>query len=393
MLLVSHPTNQRTDFSPWGSSMSTDTEPSDSGDEPLKKNDHWGFSRFTRRAAAAVAMVTFVVLGGFVVWQLLSLILVLFLGVLFAIFLRGLTDRVADYTPLTDHWALLVVTAVLVIAFGGTGWLMAAPIGAQAAEIGDKIPEAVQELHNWLEASPLGARTLDELAALDPTEVLSGEILGPLGGAIFGVAGAVTHLAFVLAVGVYLAFDPEVYKRGMVRMVPMNYRERAEEIIDVCSHQLAWWLVGRLMAMLAVAVMITVGLLILGVPLPFFLGLIAGLLSFVPILGPLVSWVPAALIAFLVGPQYVIWTALLYLGAQGIESYFITPMVQQRVVSLPHAMTLIAEIFAGILFGLIGITVATPLAVLLMALINMIYVEDVLGDTTPFTELAEKYHR
>lgn len=363
-----------------------------SDDDSLRKTERWGFSEFTRRAASVIGLVVLVVVMLILGWQLLSLLLVLFLGVLLAIFLRGLTIRVSRFTPLGETSSLFVVTATLIILMGGTGWLMAGPVADQIELVGEKIPQAFAELQQWLEATPLGARLLDELAQIDPAQLLRGGILGPLGGAVFGVAGAVSHLLFVVAVGVYLAFDPDAYKRGTVRLVPLHYRERAEEILDVCAHQLAWWLVGRLLAMLAVAVMITVGLWILGVPLPLFLGLIAGLFSFVPILGPLVSWVPAALIAFLVGPQYVIWTALLYLGAQGVESYFITPMVQHRVVSLPHAMTLIAEVFAAILFGLIGITVATPLAVLLMALINMIYVEDVLGDTTPFTELAEKYH-
>lgn len=372
--------------------MGSERTEANHSDGELQKSEKWGFSTVTRQAASILALVVFVGLILVLTVQLISLLLVLFLGVLFAVFLRGLTNWVVEQTNLRDALALFVVTAVLVIVVGGAGWLLGPPVVDQATEVMDRIPEAVDELQQLMETTAAGRRAIEELAELDPAQLLRGEILGPLGGAIFGVAGAIGHGVFVIAVGVYLAFDPEVYKRGIVRMVPMSYRERAAEILDVCSHQLAWWLIGRLLAMLGVAVLITVGLWILGIPLPIFLGVLAGLFSFVPILGAIVSYIPAALIALLVAPQYVIWVAFVFLGAQAVESYWITPVVQHRFVSLPHAMTLIAEIFAGILFGLIGITIATPLAVLLMALVNMIYVEDVLGDTTPFTELAEKRH-
>lgn len=371
--------------------METDEPHSESGDGELNHRDETGFSPFVGRAASVVAMVVLSVVILLLGWQMITLLLVLFLGVLLAIFLRGLTQQLVRYTAMNDTLALVVIAVILVVIFGGSGWLMAPAISTQATEIADKIPEALDELQYWLEEVPAGQRLMGELAEVELAEIFRGAVLGPLGGALFGVAGAISHAVFVLFVGIYFAYDPRVYKRGMVRMVPMHYRERAEEIIAVSVHQLAWWLIGRLLAMLGVAVMVTIGLWLLGIPLPIFLGLIAGLLSFVPILGPIVSAIPAALVALLVGPEFVLWTILVFIGAQAVESYVITPMVQHRFVSLPHAMTLIAEIFAGILFGVIGITVATPLAVLLMALINMIYVEDVLGDTTPFTDLAAEY--
>ena len=374
-----------------GPVMSAEEKASNSEDGKLETTQEWGFSPFTRRAASVLAMTLFVLAALYLALQLITLLLVLFLGILFAIFLRGLTNHLVDFTGMRDTWALAIVTATIVVASTAAFWLLAPAVGDEAARIGDKIPEALGELQRWLEESRLGRRVVEEVVDLDLGAFLRGELLGPLGGALFGVAGAITHGIFIIGVGIYLAYDPEVYKRGLLRMVPLAYRKRGREILDVCGFQLAWWLIGRLLAMLGVAIMVTVGLWLLGIPVPIFLGLIAGLFSFVPILGPIVSVIPAALLALLVGPEYVLWVILLYLGAQSVESYWITPVVQHRFVSLPHAMTLIAEIFAGILFGIIGITVATPLAVLIMALVNMIYVEDVLGDTTPFTELAARY--
>ncbi len=367
------------------------TSQPDKSSSPRASKGH--FSPFTRRVAVALAMVIFVGVILFLFWQLITLILITFLGILFAVFLRGLTNHVTRLTPLNEHWALFTVATTMVLLFAAGGWLLAPQISDQASLIGEMIPEAIAELQNWAEGTTLGQSVLHELEELDLGEFVGGGFLGQLGGAVFGVAEVISYAVYVLFVGLYLAIDPEVYKRGILRMVPLTHRERAAEIIEVCAHQLAWWLIGRLVAMVAVGVLITVGLWILDIPLAFFLGFLAGLFSFVPILGPIVSFFPAGLVALLVGPEFVIWVALLFLGAQAIESYFITPIVQHRVVSLPHAMTLIAEIFGGILFGLIGITIATPLAVLIIALVNMIYVEDVLGDTTPFTEIAEEQTR
>ncbi len=373
--------------------MGTDEPTSSAEEDPSSTAENGRFSSYTRRVAIAVAMVIFVGIILLLAWQLITLILVLFLGILFSVFLRGLTNQLTDRTTLGDHWALTIVCTVLVIFFGTAGWLLAPEISDQASLIAEKIPEAIDELGQWAEQTTVGLTLLEELDELDVGEVVGGGILGQVGGAVFGVAEGLSYFVFVIFVGLYLSIDPEVYKRGMLRMVPLYHRDRAWEVIEVCSHQMAWWLIGRLVAMVAVGVIITVGLWILGVPLAFFLGFLAGLFSFVPILGPIVSFFPAGLVAILMGPEYVIWVALLFLGAQAMESYFITPMVQHRVVSLPHAMTLIAEIFGGILFGIIGITIATPLAVLLIAVVNMVYVEDVLGDTTTFSKLAEEKQR
>lgn len=123
-------------------------------------------------------------------------------------------------------------------------------------------------------------------------------------------------------------------------------------------------------------------------PLAFTLALIAGILNFVPYIGPLVSAVPAVLLALLQGPQVALYVALLYLGAQTIESYVLTPLVQQRAISLPPALTLSAQTLLGVLLGILGVVLATPLAAITLVVIRKLYVEDALGDKEADKKMA-----
>jgi predicted PurR-regulated permease PerM len=115
-------------------------------------------------------------------------------------------------------------------------------------------------------------------------------------------------------------------------------------------------------------------------PLALTLGLLAGLLSFIPNIGPILSFVPAGLLAIPQGFSQVLYVGLLYIGIQTVESYVITPPMQRRMVSLPPALTISAQVILGVLFGFLGLLLATPLAAAVLVLVKMLYLEDVLGE-------------
>jgi len=124
----------------------------------------------------------------------------------------------------------------------------------------------------------------------------------------------------------------------------------------------------------------TAGLWLLGVPLAVSLGMLAGLLNFVPNFGPWIAAIPAVLIGFLQGPQQALNVALLYLVLQTIDGYVLTPLIDRRSVELPPVLTITAQVLLGLAFGFIGLLLASPLAAVVMILVKMVYVEDVLGD-------------
>ncbi len=133
--------------------------------------------------------------------------------------------------------------------------------------------------------------------------------------------------------------------------------------------------------MTVVGILTWAGLMILGIPLAFTLAVIAGLLSFVPNIGPILSALPAVLVGLSVSPIMAVYVIGVYVLVQTVESYLITPFIQQRAVAMPPALLLIVQLIMGVWVGVIGIFLATPLTVALMVAVRMLYIEDVLGDT------------
>ncbi len=146
------------------------------------------------------------------------------------------------------------------------------------------------------------------------------------------------------------------------------------------GHVLRRWIVGQSLLALCVALLTGTGLLLLGAPFALALALFAGLMEFVPYIGPFVAAVPAILVGFAESPQLALWIALLFLAVQSIESYVLAPLIQHRAVHLPPALILFVQVLMGVIVGGLGVAVATPLAAAAMVAISMLYVEDVLGD-------------
>lgn len=149
-------------------------------------------------------------------------------------------------------------------------------------------------------------------------------------------------------------------------------------MLDATGHALRLWLVGRGLSMLVVGILTAIGLWIVDVPLVLALAVIAALFSFVPFLGPIASAVPAVLVGLVQSPAQALNVALVYGVVQLLESNIITPLVQVRAVSLLPAIMLSGQVIMGVLFGLIGLLLATPLLVTLIVPIQMLYVQDVL---------------
>ena len=150
-------------------------------------------------------------------------------------------------------------------------------------------------------------------------------------------------------------------------------------MLDSVYDTLERWLKGKLLSMLLVAILTALGLWALGIPMALTLSLIAGLLCFIPNFGPLLSMIPAVLIALVQGPQMALYVVLLYVGIQFVESNFITPQIQKKMVDLPLAMIMISQVTLGLLTGTLGLILATPIMLIIMQLVKMLYVQDVLG--------------
>jgi predicted PurR-regulated permease PerM len=327
----------------------------------------------TAAGAALLAIALAIVLFAF------DLALLLFAAVLLAVVLDGAASRLSARTRTRRGIALALVIGGATGAAALLGLIAVPAVGRELAELRSRLPEAVQMLQTlvnrfgWVEtafdAMPSGELTLGRPG-----------IAGRLNNALTSTVGAIANLLVVVLLALYLAASPRTYVEGAVRLFPVEHRARAAHVLRAEAEILFAWLQGQLISMAIVGTLVTLGLWIIGVPLAPTLGFIAGLFEFIPNIGPIAAGVPAALMGLTVGPAHVLYVVALYVVVQTLESYLITPMVMKRALSLPPALTILAQLVGALTAGWLGLLLATPLVAALLVLTQKVYLEDVLGE-------------
>lgn len=332
---------------------------------------------FVRRVTVTVAIVVAATVLTMAAWRGLTALLVTFAGVLLAVLLRSLMQLLQRRWALGNGAALAVVCVVLLGLVAGAATLFASPLQAQIAEMYDELPKAWARLREQLASYPLGQRLLSQAQDATPLADVAAPAARQMMQALSRTATTIGYLVLVLFTGLFLAAEPDLYRRGLLRLFPMGARPRLAEVLDEVGERLQRWLVGRALLMLVVAGLTWGGLALLGVPLAFALAVLAGLLTFIPNFGPIISAVPAVLLGLLQGPTTALYVGLLYLGIQTAESYTLEPYVMRKADDLPPALVIVGQLFLGVTLGALGLVLATPLIVVLNVLIKRLYVEDV----------------
>ena len=324
----------------------------------------------------AVAVVVVLVL----LWYAIDVVLLAFFGVLAAILLRAPADWLSERFGWREGWSLALVAAVLLGVLIVGGVLFGRGILSQALALVDRIPEIIEGFKEELGRSELGGRLV---ALADTSGMFSSggvQVLGRGLGLIGSTFGVVANVLIVFFFAVFMAAQPRMYVEGALYLVARKKRDRVREVLYEIGRVLRRWLLGQTVLAVCVAVLIGAGLVLLGAPFPFALALLAGLMEFVPYIGPFLAGIPAVMVGFAESPQLALYIALLFIGVQLVESYVLAPLVQQRAVHLPPAAILFAQVLMGAIVGALGVAVATPLAAAVMVAVGMLYVEDALGD-------------
>jgi predicted PurR-regulated permease PerM len=207
-------------------------------------------------------------------------------------------------------------------------------------------------------------------------------VLSRVGGYFSTTVGALTNIALMILLAIYLASEPKTYIRGFAKLFPQDNRKRVREVLYQIGETLSWWLIGKGASMLFIGLLTWIGLYFIGVPLALTLGLIAGLLSFIPNFGPIFSAIPAILLAFINSPTSALYVLALFVGVQIIESNIVTPLIERRTVELPPVLTVVSQLALAVLFGAVGLILATPILAVVMVLVQTIYIQDILGEET-----------
>jgi predicted PurR-regulated permease PerM len=312
-------------------------------------------------------------------WFARDVLLLMFGGLLFAVLLRFFVEPISRHSPLGERWALALVLALLLGLLAAFAALVGPSLGDELRALQSGLAGSLRSLRASLEATALGGWLLEQLP--EPSEQQTQALWARLGGLSASAFGALGSLLVVLLVGVFFAFDPRLYVAGLLRLLPPARRPRAVEVIDRLGHTLRWWLLGQLISMLFLWLSTWLMLHLLGVPLAFGLGLLTGLLTFVPYLGPLIALLPIGLLAFSESPSLGLAAVGLYFVIQNIEGNLLMPLVLQRLVHVPPALSIGAQLLMAGVAGLLGVALATPLVAVALVLVQCLYVEDVLGDS------------
>ena len=310
-----------------------------------------------------------------------------FAAILVAIAYRASAERIAQHTGIPIGWSLALVAIVFVVFVAGTAWWTGGTLIDQLNQLWAQLIDRLASINHAMQGTVWGKRLGDYLNTerlFSEAQALAQQFAGAAL-TMLGVFGAVVIIVFT---AVYVAINPKLYSRGLIRLLAPDYRDRGSEVLSEIGVALRLWLLGRAIDMVVVIILTFAGLMLLGVPLAFLLALIAGLLNFIPYIGAVLGAVPAIIVASGQGPMQALWVVLLFLAIQAVEGYLIVPFIQQRTVQLPPALLIFSQTVFGTLFGLTGLLLAPALMLVILILVQAVYLHDVLGDR----DLAQRFN-
>ena len=320
-----------------------------------------GYSEFKKRAVFVIVAVIAGLLGLGIVWQARIILLVLFAGFLGALILTTLTSLVQKWLGIRRVFAFALLLAGVGVALALGVWLRGPELLQQFGQLQVDLPAAARRLYVSMDQSRWGRWILDNTH--DSGEWSGWFVYAAAGikGAVWAAASTIAGLLLIVMASIYLAAEPGFYRKCLQQMVPGTIWVIVEPCLQSAIHTLRYWLLSRLLSMTAIGLIVVGGLWLLGVPMPGTLGIIAALLTFVPNIGPLVSAVPAALLAFSISPTKGLLSLGLFCAAHFIEGNFVTPISDRQIVKLPPFLTLSLQLVMAPVTGALGVALAAPL--------------------------------
>ena len=210
------------------------------------------------------------------------------------------------------------------------------------------------------------------------------DALGRLGGTVLpvvgGVANTILSALIIFFLSMYLLAEPQHYVNGIIKLTPIWYRDRMRTILRKIDSTLRAWLAVTAVSMVVVAVLTGLGLAVLNIREWLALGVLAGVLSFIPNFGPVVALVAAVPVAFVQARENVLWTVVIIYGVSFFQSQVVSPVLASERMNMPAILILLGQIIFGFFFGFLGLMLAVPLSAVVAVLVDEIYVKDVLGD-------------
>ena len=357
-------------------------KPSEINPKPPETIDNSRLSNwhFVRQVLIVAGIIVLFALISIVLWYGAEVFLLTFTGLLLAILLRSLSDFLSRHTGLSENWSFSIILSAIVGLIALGVWLSSDSMQRQFQELSAELPVAFEKLREQLSQYPLGRRIVEQIPS--PQQFVGTQLANAYGrvtGFFSTAFDVAVNILVVLIIALYFAFNPKLYNEGIVKLVPRNYEQRAREILATMEYTLRRFLLGTFGTMAINGIFTGLGLWILGVPFAVPLGIITALLNFIPNIGPIIAGVPAVLIALSQSPTQALYVFILYLVAQNLEGFVLTPLIQEHAVSIPPVLLIASQLLFAVLFGFLGLLLAVPLVAVVFVAVKMIYVEDILG--------------
>jgi predicted PurR-regulated permease PerM len=334
-----------------------------------------------RTVAWSIVMVGVAVLVAVALYQVRTVLMLVYVSGLLAIGLAPIVRAVERQKILPvgtrrfPRWvAILTLYVALLSVVVGVGFAIVPPLVAQAQALSRRLPDLFARVQQFLVDRGLIDHELTMTEALQkaPSGVLSsgGDAVATVIGAVIGLAGGVFGLLTILILTFYMLVESDTIFRRFVRLFPVEQRLRVATVSSDISMKVSAWLGGQLLLGAIIGVTATVGLWLIGVPYYFVLGLIAGIGELIPMVGPLLSAIPAIVVALTVSPGLALATAVFFLAQQQFENHLLVPKLMERQVGVSAVTVIIALLIGGSLLGIVGALLAVPTAAALQVIID-----------------------
>lgn len=318
-------------------------------------------TRELKRAVVWIGLAAAVIL----VWFLAQPLLLIIGGLVFAAMLDGGTRLLGRVLPIGRGWRLAIVCLAVVALLVWTVYFAGSSIADQFETLRTVVTQQFERLAGWAQSMGL----VPEGGMSSMSTQLMGS-LGRLTTAVGTALGAISSLAMIIVIGLFVAIEPRLYERGVAWMLPMHKRAEFYETSARMGYTLRRLMAGRLLGMAVEGVGTWILLSVGGVPMAALLGILTGLLAFLPNIGAIVSGILLVLVGFSAGVETGLWAIGVYVFVQVIDGYIIVPMVAKRSVDLAPALVLGAQLLFGALLGILGLALADPIVAMIKVLLE-----------------------
>ncbi|WP_428329834.1 AI-2E family transporter [Mucilaginibacter sp.] len=319
-----------------------------------------------------VAIVALLVVTILIARVAFNVVLMVLAGTLISTYFHGLGDIIQRKTKLNRKLAMTISVAGSFVLLGTLLWFMGNEIQHQVKALSNSLPHTISNAKAKLSETSIGQAILDSVSSDNSDQMMTtAKSFFSTG---FGVLG---DMYIILFLGIFLTASPNLYKDGIILLLPKHKKRLGHHVLDRISHSLKGWLKGMLLSIVLIIILLAAGLSIIGIPVALILALIAGMLKIIPNIGSLIAMIPGVLLALTISTNTAIIVAILYIVSQTIVSNIVTPLIQKKMINLPPALTLISQLIMGTLSGALGIILAVPLLAIIIILVDELYVKKI----------------